>query len=319
MAASHWALGFGPETFSAEFPRFQSAELSRGFPDFYHESPHNIFLDTLTGQGLAGLAIFLSLVGWGLARAWQARWEQPRLAAVLAAALAAVLVSQQFSVFSMPTALFLFMNLALLAALEGGRCVAPTSRRRWLRQAGRLAVAAALTFFAVRLLTADRLLATAHGHLADGRLAEAIATYGRVLRWQPPGMNADIWYSRSMASAASKASDPRLRLRAWQEALQAAARATRIAEDSPNAWYNLAVLSAANHDVTSTERSLREAIAASPHWYKPRWTLAQVLRATGRLAEAAPQAETAADLNGKKHPDVEATAIEIRAELRRTQ
>ena len=54
MARERSLLGFGPDTFGVEFPRYQSVELSRAYPDFYHESPHNIFLDALVSQGVPG-------------------------------------------------------------------------------------------------------------------------------------------------------------------------------------------------------------------------------------------------------------------------
>ena len=59
MAVHRPWTGFGPETFSTQFPRFQSLALARAYPDFYHESPHNIYLDVLTAEGAVGLLIML--------------------------------------------------------------------------------------------------------------------------------------------------------------------------------------------------------------------------------------------------------------------
>jgi len=86
LARGHWAVGTGPETFTAEFARVQSAKLARAYPDFHHESPHNIFLDALAAQGLAGPVILLLLCGLafrsrtaraGLSRGWRGRWGRP--------------------------------------------------------------------------------------------------------------------------------------------------------------------------------------------------------------------------------------------------
>ena len=63
MAATHPGAGYGPETFTAEFPRYQSVALSRAYPDFQHESPHNLLLDTLLEQGVPGLLLFCAVVG----------------------------------------------------------------------------------------------------------------------------------------------------------------------------------------------------------------------------------------------------------------
>ena len=55
MGLARPLLGFGPEVFTAEFPRYESISLAQAYPDFAHESPHNIFLDALISQGIPGL------------------------------------------------------------------------------------------------------------------------------------------------------------------------------------------------------------------------------------------------------------------------
>lgn len=282
-------LGTGVETFSREFPRFQSAELARAFPDFHQESAHNLFLDIGAAQGFPGFALALALVGWGLGRAWHAR------AHALGAALIAVVVAQQFSSLVMPAALMLFVNLALIAALDG-KPLPPRRTSRGVRLALAAPVACMLALFAVRLLAADRTLALAKLDLQQGRFENAAANYARALASMPPGMNADLWYSRSMAMAAQSTKDMRLRVLCWREAMDAAHRATRASEEPHNAWYNLAVLYAAENDAAATERGLRRSIAAAPHWYKPHWMLAQLLGATGRADESAREAAIASDL-----------------------
>ena len=49
----------------SEFPKVQSRELSRAFPEFYNESAHNMFLDAGTAQGLPGLLILMAAVAFG--------------------------------------------------------------------------------------------------------------------------------------------------------------------------------------------------------------------------------------------------------------
>jgi hypothetical protein len=96
-----------------------------------------------------------------------------------------------------------------------------------------------------------------------------------------------------------------------QMATSAAAQATATAEQRQNAWYNLAVLAAGRDDARTVETALREAISASPNWYKPHWALARLLYAEGRWADAAAEARLAAGLDGAKHPEVAASAAEI--------
>jgi O-antigen ligase len=291
LARDHWLSGIGPESFSREFPRYQSVDLAQRYPDFYYESPHNILLDVLAGQGVFGLAIFGMLV-WTAARG--------RRSPALLAWLAAALVAQQFASFTAPTALYLFVCLGLLAE----------SRPRPLRLpaipsvAVAALVSAALAIFAVRLLAADRHLALARSHLASHRAPRAIACYATARRW---GMSADIWYARRLAAVRNQP--------VWQEAMLAAARAVETADDPHNAWYNLAVFFGMQNDRAGAERALRRAIEKSPNWYKPHWMLAQLLQTTSRLPEAAIEAQRAAILNAGKTPEVSRTNDQIRALL----
>ena len=86
--------------------------------------------------------------------------------------------------------------------------------------------------------------------------------------------------------------------------MEAGIRATSTAEDRQNAWFNLATLFAAENNVTATERSLRNAIAWSPNWFKPHWSLAQLLEMTNRHSEALLEAQSAFERNGGHDPEV---------------
>jgi Flp pilus assembly protein TadD len=87
----------------------------------------------------------------------------------------------------------------------------------------------------------------------------------------------------------------------------AAARATETSDDPAVAWYNLAIFTSALGDGAGVERSLRNAMRLAPNWFKPHWTLANLLLLTGRNAEARTEAERAFILDGGKDPDVTAT------------
>jgi tetratricopeptide (TPR) repeat protein len=172
-------------------------------------------------------------------------------------------------------------------------------------------VAVLLTLFAVRLAVADRSLALIKAHLENGRLPQAIAEHGKLLRWQPPGANFELWYSRSLLVYAQQPRAGLSNLEAFREALDAAIRATQSAEEPHNAFYNLAAAFAAWNDFPRTVQSLRQAIACSPTWYKPHWLLAKVLREAGRLAEAKAEADLADNLAGGKHGEVTEDRLEI--------
>src|SRR6185312_878827 len=111
MVAARPFTGFGPETFAAEFPRFQSVGLARLLPDFYHESPHNVALDALTGEGIPGLAIAL---GWVVLGGWSAWRARTGLAPYLAGSLAASCVAGVFGVPTVGPAQATLLTTALL-------------------------------------------------------------------------------------------------------------------------------------------------------------------------------------------------------------
>jgi hypothetical protein len=296
-------LGYGPETFTAAFPRFESPALARAYPDFLHESPHNIFLDAWVSQGIPGLVILLGFCWVGLAAAWRSKqvW--------LAAGLAAIVVSQMFTVFTMPTAMVFYTTIAI--SVGAGR-ETPAATPKW-EIWPRWVLALFLVYGAVRLTLADRQLELAKSALERGDVPAASAHDSDYDRLRLPGTGSDLWYSRTCSNLAATTANPLVRVQAMAQAGAAGTRATLTSEEPFNAWYSLSALYAGQNDIASTERCLRAAIAARPNWFKPHWTLAQVLRLEGRLEEAENEAALAADRNGGKNPEVTHTLDEIRA------
>jgi O-antigen ligase len=307
LAWRHWLTGIGPETFSSEFPHVQSAALSRAYPDFYHESAHNILLDALTAQGVVGLLALVGIAGLGFYAAHAAKKTEPVLAGVLSACLIAGVVTHQFTVFTAPTALYFYLTVAMLVSLVPASGPGGPLRTRG---SALLILSAALVVFAIRLLVADRMLVRVRTDLEAGQIVEAAKAYQRARDW---GLSADLWYSRQMAGAALKASDPVNALMGWQQALESGGQATKTSDDPHNAWYSLASLHARQNDFEPTERCLREAVKSSPNWFKPHWMLAQVLQTKGRREEARMEAALAADLDGGKNPEVARTLAQITA------
>ncbi len=307
MAAARLPFGYGPETFGAEFPRFQSLELARAYPDFYHESPHNIFLDALDEQGLFGFAGLAAMTALGLALAWKAR-EPPEV--FVGAALVAMVVCLQFSAFTLPTAFFFYLAITMLVR---GNPKPSGAVRRYAMAAGGVALAGLCGWYGVRLATSDYFLAQTQGAIGHGDLTHAIEDYAAVRRWESPGVSSDLYYSRAMARYSGTEKNALPAALAGRQAMDAALRACNDPEQRQNAFYFLAVLFGSQNDVLSTERSLRAAIAAAPNWFKPHWTLAKLLWITGRRAEAEREAEAAVERDGDKHKEVAETLKEIRA------
>src|SRR5471030_2881834 len=249
MGMHRLPAGYGPEVFTAVFPRFESKELARAYPEFVHESPHNMFLDALVSQGIPGL---LLLCGW-CAAGFVAAWRSKN--AGCAAALAAGIVSQQFTVFTIPTALMFYITIALATALAA-KPLPDGNVSDWSRARKQAIFAApaclALIYLALRFLMADRALALARRGFDAGDAAKATADYAVYERWRLPGTAADLWYSRASMNLAQKAANPLVRLQALVQAGAAGVRATQTSEDPVNAWYSLAIFYAARNDAGNT-------------------------------------------------------------------
>src|SRR5215471_1278194 len=207
MAGARLGAGHGPETFTATFPHYESAALARAYPDFAHESAHNIFLDALVGQGIAGPLLLGAWCVLGFTSAFKIRGKHPDLAACLAAALAAGVVSQQFTVFTIPTAVIFFATIGLAVGLAGDDAAVR-----------RFPVALPLLYFAGRIAFADHALALAQRDLAAGNITAAAAHY------EASGQTSDLWYSRALLGAAQKAPQIGDRLLAFHMAIAAGER-----------------------------------------------------------------------------------------------
>jgi O-Antigen ligase len=314
MATLRWPAGYGPETFVASFALHQSADLSRAYPDFYHESPHNVLLDVLVAQGVAGPVLLLVLAASGFAAAFSVR-RNPA-AGALAAGLAAMSLSEQFACFTLPTALAYYAAIAMMVSMSIGTALPPgPPGRRWPRTAAAVCCAGVLAVFAARLWMAETALAAVGRDLDAGRVGDAATRYADYEHWRWPGGSADLWYSRRLAQIAGSDATQLIRFQAFQQAGFAAQRATQTTEAGFNAYYNLAAFYARSNDFARTEQSLRAAIHYAPNWFKTHWMLAQVLQAASRLKEAEAEAAAAAALDGGKHPEVTGTLEHVRAAL----
>jgi O-antigen ligase len=306
MASHRLAAGYGPEVYTAEFARFESPELAAAYPDFEWESPHNMFLDLLASQGILGFAAVLGLCAAGFVAAFRKRTaESP----YLAAALMAGLVSQQFTVSTIPTAVIIYTTVGLLTREVFGAL--PLGK---LKHALPL-VALGLIYCAVRLTVADATLAQAQRALTAGDETTAAAQYRRYQRWRFPGASADLWYSRASLQLSQHPQQLVLGLQALLQAQAAASQATATASDPFDAWYNLSAFDAMNNNGSAVERDLRASIAARPTWFKPHWTLARLLALESRCQEAEREAALAAKLDGGKDTKVTQTLTDIRIRL----
>jgi len=301
MARERLLLGFGPETFGLEFPRYQSVELSQAYPDFYHESPHNIFLDALVSEGMPGLGIlagFAMLAGFAARRAIA---QGQRAALYLVSALVAGITAGLFVCFTLPGALFFYSTVAILVglAIPQTKSTGPRPSLGLRVPAFTLGLMAAAMFLylTIRLTTADLALRRAKRDLDAGRTDDSITAFAQSERWRPAGSSDDLYFSRALAAAARTAFQS-------QQAFGIAYRAAETSEEQQNAWYNLAGFYATQNDSARVEACLRRSVEAAPNWFKPHWALAQMLLISGRRTEALVEAVRARDLDGGKDPQI---------------
>ncbi len=309
MIAGRPLVGYGPDTFGAAFPPYQSAELARAYPEFYHESPHNVFLDALVSEGIGGGLWLLAWIGLGGYAGWLAlKGPHRAIAAGLLAALAATIAAHQFAVFVIPTGFLFLLGVGLLANLEPPD---PNATPEPLPVTARLVpVAAALVFLLIawRLGSADMRLAQVRAMLDADNVEGAAQEW---LTARNASLGSDLYFARRWMSLAAEQGQALEKLQVSQMALDAAQAATQTHEQVHNAWYNLAILEAAANDTSAVESSLRSAIAAAPTWYKPHWTLARFLMISGRTAEAQAEARQALDLNARHDTEVTESMEEI--------
>jgi O-antigen ligase len=305
MAAARPLAGFGPETFSAEFPRFQSVELARLLPDFYHESPHNTALDALTSEGIPGLAITL---GWIFLGGWAALRARQGAGPYLTAALTASCIAGMFGAATAGPIFATLLVIAMLVALTPHDQTDRAAVRPALVLAVSVPIAAGLALFGVMLTIADFRLAGLQRSPAD--TAKGTALYTDIVRTALPGAGEDLYCSRRLATLCGSSTDRGVQANCVKAATLAASRATTSADNPPNAWYNLGMFSAEQNDASKVEVSLRTSSSLAPNWFKPHWALAKLLALTGRRNDARLEAERAFLLDAGKDSEVRRT-VEI--------
>jgi O-antigen ligase len=312
MALDYWPLGSGPETFANAYPRYQSVELARAYPNFYHESPHNVFLDAATAQGLPGLIIMILLVVAPLAAAWRAR-STASVTGFVTASFVAGLVSQQFLVFTVPTALYFYFGEALLVAgsVQTEPAAISTSRG-FLFRAGSIAASLLLVTFAAQLALADLGLQQTRESVDKWDTLGAIKSHFWVSRVRPWGMETDTWFAEAVSALSRTSPDIPSRIVAMQLVLSASQRAAENSEQRANAYCRLATAHANYGNHKAAEKALRDAVSLAPRWYKPHLMLARLLTDRGFADQALREAESAVWLNGGHDAEVQASLEALR-------
>jgi O-antigen ligase len=316
LIANHWLAGIGPEMFAGEFRSRQSLQLSRAYPDRYHEDPHNFMIAAAVSQGFIGLALLSGLIALGLVSAYVCVRRGVPEGAMLAAAIVAMTISEQFDPLTVTNALYLHLPAALAVALAVpgasqpdpvAAFVAPGPVARAVRTAVALGILAAAALYVVP----DALQARAGRRLTRGDVPGARISFQHALRFPFP--QDCLWFSQQMAAAANSLPEPR-RQQALAAAREASAEAERSGEQRFIALYQSALLAVLAGDLGNAEVKLRAAVDTEPWWYRVHVMLAQVLWLTGRDAEAEREAVLAIESAGSQEPKVRIALESARAQ-----
>jgi O-antigen ligase len=302
LIRDHPIGGIGPERFAGEFRRIQSVELSRKYPDRYHEDPHNILLGVTVAQGAAGVAVLLCLISSGIVCGLGSARKGSSRAAVLASGLAALILTLQFTPLTVPTELYLLLLVALLVALGTGPDAKEVSGRTSVGIKILAGTAAALAAACVVLFAVDdAAVASIDRSVAQGDLDEVRRSYRLVQRLALP--SDDLWCSKQIVAMARVLKSPQ-RESAMALAQEASARAEQYSEVRFDALLQSALLNILMNEDHQAEAKLRSGIAAAPAWYRPHLLLASFLLANGNAIEAERESNLAVTLAGKNEPDV---------------
>jgi O-antigen ligase len=313
LIQEHPFTGIGPATFTGEFRKIQSLELSRQYPDRYHEDPHNLLLGTAVAQGIPGLATLLVLGGSALICGLRCMREGAGISGTLVSAVAAMTIALQFTPLTCPNWLYFVALIALLASTSTDP-VCPERPKCSRKPAKILAACTAAVILAIATLFTlqDAAVASTGRSAANGDLERVRESYALSARLVIP--SDDLWCSQQIAAMARRLDSPRR-----EAALDLAKSASRRAELNSEMRFVALVQSAALDVITgddcSAEQKLLLAVRAAPGWYRPHLLLATVLSADGRIQQAKREGESAIALADED--TVAASVIQTTIDLRR--
>jgi O-antigen ligase len=294
-------FGSGPDTFAGEFRRIESINLSRAYPDFYHETPHNALIDSASAQGIPGVLILsgLFLLGSGV---WPRRDPANRIAiAGLEAAILGIFVSSLFASFTIVESAYLWSLTGICSALRIAELKQiPRMLPAWWPVPAML-LAATFLFTALVLSVPDAIYSGLADAVAHRDLARASRIQASASSWKLglPLPGYDLFASRQFATLARELAGTPGESKAWSEAAQAAAVAETSGEEKFSAAFQSSVLAISTGDLKRAESEARAAIALAPNWYRPHLFLGKILEATGRTGEGLAEQQLSTRLGAK--------------------
>ena len=300
LIGHHALTGIGPETFAGEFRRIESAELSRAYPDFYNETPHNAFIDAACAQGIPGCLILTGVFLLGCFVCRMGAVPRNAVQAGLAAALLGIFVCSMFASLTLVTSLYLWSiaGLAVALGLPDTHSKSPVPLE--FPRLSLVPVAGVFVFVAVSLAAQDAAWADIGFAVGRKDFAAAVDAYSRATSFSAGMPGYELWASREMASLGRSLGNTPDGASCWTKAVEASALAGTRSEERFNAAYQSSVLAVATGNLTQVTLKARETIQLAPNWYKGHLLLSQILMAAGRNEEAAREAQASALLGWKR-------------------
>jgi len=300
LIAQHPLFGEGPDTFAGEFRKVESRELSRAYPDFVNETPHNIFFDAACAQGIPGALILAALFAFG----WRLPGGDDPLGSGLHAALLGILISSMFASLTLVESLYLWTTVGLLVAREAASepgAIREQAIELQFPRLGAFAGASALVLAGLAITIQDTDWARLGAAVTAGDTAGAREAWSGATSISLGLPSYELWASREWAllgtsPGRSQAGSPE----SWKFAADAAARAEASDEERFSGAYQASVLAVAASDLTRAESEAKNAIALAPDWYKGHLLRSQILQFMGRNDEAAREAALSEALGWKR-------------------
>lgn len=118
-----WVHGTGPGMFRVAFARYRSPSYSLFGPDVHWETPHDVFLDRFSEQGIAGVLAFLAMIvvfSVNIVHAMRSTsdWKRTAAYAAIGSGMVAVLVDQIFNGEVIPTTFYFYLWVGLSVAVR---------------------------------------------------------------------------------------------------------------------------------------------------------------------------------------------------------
>jgi hypothetical protein len=287
-------LGTGLETFPRQFALHQSSALLKAYPDHFHESAHNLFVEILIEQGLvcgASLAWLLVLIIRHIT-------SGTCNTVVLCACGPAVLgmgISLQFIPLTIT-------NLLYLSVLIGVMCFDSTSadsmqisqrEHSWVSRTVYGVGGLAFAFLGVYLERGDRLHARLDQFIERRDFNRAAAALRKVDDYSRLGESPEYEIYRKLSPALSRESILRQLDINSTQVLRTVERAADTSSQPFNVFLFAGYFAYKHHDFKSAEMFMLKAAEAFPTWHKPRVGLMLIYQKLGHINAAEREKESA--------------------------